>query len=218
MAKARVAYAETIATRKYTQDEIDAGLVINAAVALKDRTKQKETGAAIVAALEGAGLKITVTPWRDAAGIVGLMILLFNVLLTAATVIFTVVSLIIVNNALMMSTLQRTAEIGTMRAIGASRGFIRKLISVEAILLAILFGGAGILAGVGTLAAIGDGIPVTSNMMQFLAGGRKFAPELTLSALLIGIGFTLFSGLFSTIYPTIVATRITPREAMARQD
>ncbi|MBT9555713.1 MAG: hypothetical protein IV100_06765, partial [Myxococcales bacterium] len=194
--QARKQYAETIADRAYTQEEIDSGLVINAAVLLKDDRTAEATGKAIEATLSSAGLGIKVTGWRDAAGIVGIMIMLFNVVLVAATFIFTIVSLIIVNNALMMSTLQRTGEIGTMRAVGASQGVIRRMIGLEAVLLALIFGGAGVGTAVALLAAFGGGFPVVSDFMQFLAGGTVFVPKLTLSALLIGVGFTLFSGLF----------------------
>ena len=216
--QARTQYAETIADRAYTQEEIDSGLVINAAVLLKDARLSEATGKEMEATLSSVGLGIKVTGWRDASGIVGIMIMLFNVVLVAATFIFTLVSLIIVNNALMMSTLQRTGEIGTMRAVGASQGVIRRMIGLEAVLLALIFGGAAVVTAVALLAAFSGGFPVVSDFMQFLAGGTVFIPKLTVSALLIGVGFTLFSGIFSTIYPTWIATRITPREAMARQD
>jgi ABC-type antimicrobial peptide transport system permease subunit len=216
--QARKQYAETVADLAYTQDEIDSGLVVNAAVMLKDDSKTAETRAAIDAALSANDLGITVTEWRDAAGVVGVLIMVFNVVLWAAMFIFTIVALIIVNNALMMSTLQRTAEIGTLRAIGASKETIRRMIGFEAVLLATLFGGAGVAVAVALLQLLGGGFAVTSDFAQFLAGGTTFTPQLTLTAFIVGCVFTLVSGVLSTIYPTWVATRITPREAMSRQD
>ncbi len=218
LSDARRRATEAAADRVYTQDEIDSGLVINAAVRLADPDKAAETRPALEAALASAGLAVTVIPWREAAGVVGIMILLFNVVLAVATLIFTVVALIIVNNALMMSTLQRTGEIGTMRAIGAGKAYVFSMIGLEAVLLAVVFGGAGFGAGAGLIAALSGGIPAASDILQFFAGGTVFIPVLSTKAIVIGVSFIVVSGFFSTLYPAYVATRITPREAMARQD
>ena len=44
--------------------------------------------------------------------------------LNIAVLIIFVVALVIINNAMVMATLQRVREIGTLRAVGAQRRFI----------------------------------------------------------------------------------------------
>ena len=60
-----------------------------------------------------------------------------------------VVALVIINNAMMMATLQRVREIGTMRAIGAQRGFVLGMVLLETVVLGLVFGAAGALLGSG---------------------------------------------------------------------
>ena len=55
----------------------------------------------------------------------------FRTLIPFAVIIFFGVALVIINNAMVMATLQRVKEIGTMRAIGAQRRFVLVLVVVE---------------------------------------------------------------------------------------
>ncbi len=57
-------------------------------------------------------------------------------------------SLIAILNTLAIGVIERTREIGMLRAIGATRGQVRKTIVAEALLLAVLGTALGILAGV----------------------------------------------------------------------
>ena len=60
-------------------------------------------------------------------------------LFTAVLIIF-VVALVIINNALVMATLERVREIGTLRAVGAQRRFILAMLVLESIVVGIVFG------------------------------------------------------------------------------
>ena len=71
-----------------------------------------------------------------------------QLVLCGAVVIIFMVALVIINNAVMMATLQRVQEVGTMRAIGAQRSFILSMVLVETLVLGLVFGGLG--AGVGS--------------------------------------------------------------------
>ncbi|MFX8817310.1 FtsX-like permease family protein, partial [Acinetobacter baumannii] len=50
-------------------------------------------------------------------------------------------------NTVMMSVYERTREFGVMRALGAKRGFIFRLVVLEALLLSSLGGLLGLLLG-----------------------------------------------------------------------
>ena len=56
------------------------------------------------------------------------------VLYVAVLIIF-VVALVIINNALVMATLERVQEIGTLRAVGAQRRFILAMLVIEAVVV-----------------------------------------------------------------------------------
>ena len=60
-----------------------------------------------------------------------------------------------VTHAVMMATLQRVQEIGTMRAIGAQRAFVLKLVLIETLLLGLSFGAIGTLLGALLVAWLG---------------------------------------------------------------
>jgi putative ABC transport system permease protein len=72
----------------------------------------------------------------------------FMSVLIGAIVLFTV------GNTMSMSVVERTAEIGTLRAIGLRRSGIRSLFVTEGVVLGVLGAGLGILAAIGAEAAI----------------------------------------------------------------
>ena len=57
-----------------------------------------------------------------------------GVLFVAIFIIFFVAS-VIINNAMTMATVERVAEIGTMRAIGAQRSFVMWIFMIETLAL-----------------------------------------------------------------------------------
>jgi putative ABC transport system permease protein len=106
-----------------------------------------------------------------------------------------------VANTMVISVLERRAEIGLRRSQGATRGHIRDQFLGEAFLLSLLGGGAGVVLGYGVTAvyATTQGWP-TVVPLWVIAGGL-------LATLLIG-------GV-AGLYPAIRAARVAPTEALA---
>lgn len=106
-----------------------------------------------------------------------------------------------VANTMVISVLERRAEIGLRRAQGATRGHIRDQFLGEAFLLSLLGGGAGVVVGYGVTAVYAtiQGWP-TAVPLWVIAGGL-------LATLLIG-------GV-AGLYPAIRAARVAPTEALA---
>ena len=123
---------EEAKSRVFPTDEVERGVVLNAAVILKDPTKLRETMAAIEAQGKQDGLTLKAIDWKTAAGLIGQFIDVARQVLYVAILIIFLVALVIINNALVMATLQRVREIGTLRAIGAQRRFILAMLVIEA--------------------------------------------------------------------------------------
>ena len=106
-----------------------------------------------------------------------------------------------VANTMVISVLERRAEIGLRRSQGATRGHIRIQFFGEALLLALLGGGSGILIGWLVTAAYArlQGWPV--DIPLWVAGG--------------GMTATLLIGGLAGLYPAIRAARLEPTEALS---
>jgi len=106
----------------FPTDEVERGVVLNAAVILKDSNPKKlrETMTAIEAQGKQDGLTLKAIDWQAAAGLIGQFIGVARMVLYVAILIIFLIALVIINNALVMATLERVREIGTLRAIGPS--------------------------------------------------------------------------------------------------
>ena len=69
--------------------------------------------------------------------------------------VIAIVAVIIIMNTLVTSVTERIAEIGTMRAIGVHKGFVRHMIGAETVTLAFVFGGAGVAFALVLLSILG---------------------------------------------------------------
>ena len=207
-------------SRVYSQEELDRGVVMNVAVALQDPGRLRETQAAIQKAVDDAQLGLTVIDWKQAAGTLGQTMTGLQVALYASAFILFVIALVIMNNAMVMAMLQRVKEIGTMRAIGAQRRFVLLMSLVESIAVGLIFGlaGAGAAAGLVWLVRALGGIRSDSPQLQFLFSGPTLMPRFAGSGLAVALGIVIFVSVISGIYPAILATRITPVEAMQSEE
>ena len=105
-----------------------------------------------------------------------------------------------VANIMVISVLERRSEIGLRRALGATKGHIRTQFLSEAVLLSLLGGAAGILAG-----ALATAI---------YASTRGWAFVLPASAWAGGFAASLVIGAVAGLLPAIRAARLSPTEAL----
>jgi putative ABC transport system permease protein len=132
-----------------------------------------------------------------------------KVLSLSVAIIAVIVSAVGVMNAMLMAVFERTQEIGMMRAIGASRADIFRIILNEGMLLSISGGVAGILVSV----AGNDVIEVfVRKVMPYVPGGDmvRFDPGIAAASLF----FASLVGVFSGLYPAWKAAKIHPIEAI----
>jgi putative ABC transport system permease protein len=105
-----------------------------------------------------------------------------------------------VANIMVISVLERHAEIGLRRALGATKGQIRAQFLLEAILLAAVGGAAGVAAGALTTA--------------FYAHIKQWAIVIPPLAWAGGIGAALVIGALAGLLPAMRAARLSPTEAL----
>ncbi len=106
-----------------------------------------------------------------------------------------------VANTMVISVLERRAEIGLRRSLGATRGQIRTQFLCESLLLSALGGVGGILLGIG----------VTGGYATY-QGWPSVVPAWAMSG---GLGATLVIGGLAGFYPAVRAARLPPTEALA---
>jgi ABC-type lipoprotein release transport system permease subunit len=210
---------EEARSRVFPAGEVEQGVVLNAAVIVKDPKKIKQTIAAIEAQGKEDGLTLKAIDWQQAAGLIGQFVDLTRMVLYIAILIIFVIALVIINNALVMATLERVKEIGTLRAIGAQRRFILGMLVVESIVVGLIFGGLGAVLGGLIVTIVGKvGIPAKSDVMFFFFSGPRLYPFIGTSNVIAAFIIVLLVSAFSSFYPAWIAMRVTPRQAMSEEE
>jgi putative ABC transport system permease protein len=111
---------------------------------------------------------------------------------------------ILVMNVMLVSVTQRTAEIGLLKALGATSAAVRQLFMVEAVLLSLTGGVLG--TGLGYLGAA---------LLRHLYPTFPAYPPLW--AVLAGLGTALGSGLIFGVMPARRAAQLDPIQALSKR-
>ena len=165
------------------------------------------------AAVEGMLQKLqllvtsTVPVWVLRNAVAAHMKILVDALLGLA-LLMAIVGTIALISTMSISVLERTREIGVMRAIGAAPDRIQKLIASE----------SGIIALLSLLAAWPISLGLSA-YLSYLVGALSFRTPLSLTisfpAMAEWTGLLLIVGLIATLVPSRRANRISTREALA---
>lgn len=103
-------------------------------------------------------------------------------------------------NIMLVSVTERTKEIGLRKAIGASRQDIMIQFLIEAVMLSLIGGLAGVAFGAGV-----------SYLLTLLAG---WAVKISMFSIILATAFSLFVGLVFGLWPAYKASLLNPIEAL----
>jgi putative ABC transport system permease protein len=124
----------------------------------------------------------------------------FNSLFLGLGVVALIVGAVGVANIMIISVLERRSEIGLRRALGATRNQIRTQFLAESILLAVIGGVVGVLAGAAATAVY--------------ASSKGWAIVIPVEAWSGGIASAILIGVFAGLMPAIRASRMPPTVAL----
>lgn len=114
-------------------------------VLLNDTEKTEQASRQLANALQDKSLEFEIRTWSELATYYHQVVGLFSAIFTFVNVILLIVAAFAVSHALSMNVVERTREIGVIRAIGASRGEVVGLFVLEGGMLGVVGGVLGVL-------------------------------------------------------------------------
>ncbi|MHC6203128.1 ABC transporter permease [Breznakiellaceae bacterium SP9] len=155
--------------------------------------------------------------WRTAAGTSALLLLVIQSLFNIGVGLISIAGILVIINLLLIAVFRRTRELGTLRAIGASDGYIRSLILGENCTLAALAGIAGLIGGLLFLHSVnGIEVVIPNELLASLLGGSVINVTFMPSVALSSIGVAIVLGFLASLYPVEIAVRTPPIVALQK--
>ncbi len=186
------------------------GRVTELAVAIDDTSHLEAIASQVRAAV---GPEFEVHTWAELAPERKTIMGIQNGVSNVVAVVFLLLMLLGVANTMLMSVLERTREVGTMMAVGLTRGSVMVLFLLEALVLGAM-GAAGGLAGASTITFI-----LAKRGIHFTPPNSSMEidvyPFMT-AAFTVGVMFAaVFGAVLFSLYPAWRASRLRPVEALA---
>ena len=198
---------------KHAQDLMYTQGVTRVVVLLKDTQDTEQVMALLSETFKQQGLALELRSWSDLADYYHEVVNLFDGIFSIVQIIVLAIVLLGIVNTMVMAVMERTPEIGTIRAIGGTRGEVMRLFISEAFIL----GFVGSVLGVIFAILLAQGITAAGIMMPTPPGSSQTYPIriFTEANLLWKNGlFGLLIAVISSIYPAVKASRMVITQAL----
>ena len=181
-------------------------------VRVRDATQLNETMTTITSNLAmsrhvvGKTQDFSVTSSAQLQATISSTLSAMSLFLLAIAAVSLIVGAVGVANTMFTSVLEKTKEIGIMKAIGARNHDILMIFIFNAALIGLIGGLLGVILGT-----------LLSGFIPALLGGTPFARDgslVTLSSVIISLSVSLFVGLIAGIIPAVQASKLRPVDAL----
>ena len=169
--------------------------------------RDTETTNAMRADLERRKLPVEIKSWSELAGFYHQVVLLYNGIFGFLGLIVFGVVIFSVANTIMMSIFERTREIGTLMAIGTTRGRVWRMFFLEGLMTGVLGGLLGLAIGALLATAINSGNVMLPPPPGYTVGYRLqilLQTPVMMTAFLISV----ITATLSSILPALKASRL----------
>ncbi|PIU63409.1 MAG: hypothetical protein COS84_09560 [Armatimonadetes bacterium CG07_land_8_20_14_0_80_40_9] len=133
---------------------------------------------------------------------------IFALLIASIAAVSLIVGGIGIMNIMLVSVSERTREIGLRKALGARRKDILIQFLIESVVLSIIGGFIGILAG------IGGSLFISKIAATFIKEIPHWPSPVSLKSILLAFFFSAAVGIFFGLYPANKASKLPPTEAL----
>ena len=183
------------------------------------KTDGQRAAARVIAALNlwfaDNGINARAHDWKAAAGPFSTTADVIRIVFNIAIILVAIVAIIIMTNTLVINVVERTAEIGTMRALGAHKGFIRSMVTTEVFTISVIFGFIGTILGIVVLFIVGlIGFEATNPFLEILFAGPVLKPVYSVFSVIGSWIIVVIIGMIANIYPLRLALKVQPIKAM----
>lgn len=134
---------------------------------------------------------------------------IIQIVLIGIAAIALVVAAIGIMNTMLTSVMERTHEIGIMKAIGARNSDVLIIFIIEGIIISIIGGSVGIAFGI-----VGSEGFSSFSSSGFMGSPIAISPVVTMSSVLISLFVAIIVGVISSLYPSWKAAKMSPIEAV----
>jgi putative ABC transport system permease protein len=200
---------DSIATSSLVKQELTGYTLI--AVQLKNASDAK----AFVNDLSKNGFSIKTADWKEASGFFAYIADTIRAVIYSATFLIFLIVVFILMNTMIINVLERTGEIGTLRAIGGEKSFIMSIFLAESFILNGIAAFVGASVSLILILLFRTGIMLPDIVQQYLTGGREMPLLLSPLPFIEALAVILAVSIIATLYPIKVATAITPLKAMS---
>ena len=179
------------------------------------RLKSHDTMETVRARLAAQGFPVKTARWDEASSFFARIASGIQAFIYFATALIFLVVAFIFMNTLIINITERTAEIGTMRALGGERSFIRAIFLGETLFLNVASALAGMIVSLALVLVFQrTGLPLPETVAMYLVGGGALPMVLSAGPFLVAFVVVVGVSILATLLPVRVATRITPLAAM----
>jgi ABC-type transport system, involved in lipoprotein release, permease component len=195
--------------------QVDTGAWYFAMARLKNPAAAPAVIASLNAYFAKEGIDAVASDWKTAAGPFASSIDVVRVVFNIAIIIVAIVAVIIMMNTLVISVIERTGEIGTMRALGAQKSYVRRMFLVETLTIALVFGLIGSALAYGAVGILNAcHITAGNPFLKILFAGSVLDMSINPLSVLWSLVLVGFVAVIAHLYPVSIALKIEPVRAM----